>query len=65
LDRLFVRFLRDDCGAALSEYALVAALLVIGMLGTLTLIGTEASSQLGSAQSNLTNASTMTASSLP
>jgi Flp pilus assembly pilin Flp len=60
-----MRYLRDDSGAALSEYALIASILCLSLIAALGLISVEASTQLTSAQTNLTNASSITGNQLP
>jgi len=62
---LVVRCLRDDGGAALSEYALIASILALTLMAALSLIAVEASNQLTTAQTSLTNASSLTGNSLP
>ena len=56
---------RNVRGVALVEYAIIAATLAVAMITTLAAIGVQASTQLGTTQSNLTNASAMNGSSLP
>ena len=52
----FTRLLMDEQGAALSEYALVTALLALGMIGALNLLGTTVGQGLQNVASSLTAA---------
>lgn len=46
--------MEDERGGALSEYALITAVLAMAMLGTLHLISTEAGTNLNRTANNLT-----------
>ena len=47
------RFLRDPQGATMVEYALLVALIALIVIGSVTLLGTNASSKLDSAAQSL------------
>ena len=47
------RFLRDESGASLVEYALLIALIAVVCLAAVTLIGTNVSNKLNSAANSL------------
>jgi Flp pilus assembly pilin Flp len=55
----------DTSGVAIVEYAIIAATLALAMMTTIAAIGVQASTQLGTTQSNLTSASALNSSSLP
>lgn len=48
---LIRRFTKDDSGAAMIEYALLAALIALAAVGAITLIGTE----VGNTFNNISN----------
>jgi len=48
---LVKRFLKDEQGLELSEYAVMAALIIVALVTIITLLGTT----IGTAFSNLTN----------
>jgi Flp pilus assembly pilin Flp len=50
---MLLGFLRDDSGATMAEYALVATLIAIVCITTVTLIGTHASSFFHDAASSV------------
>jgi Flp pilus assembly pilin Flp len=52
-----IRFLGNERGNALSEYALVAAILAMAMLGTLGLINTRTGNNIARTGTALTNQS--------
>jgi pilus assembly protein Flp/PilA len=47
------RFVRDESGASLVEYALLIALIAVVCVGAVTLIGTNVSTKLNSAATSL------------
>lgn len=47
------RFLRDEDGATLIEYALLVALIAIVCVGAITLVGNNVNSKLNSAATSL------------
>lgn len=53
---LLKQLARDDRGASLAEYALVAGVFGILMLGVMQVITTQSGVQLTTTQNNLTNA---------
>ena len=48
-----LRFLRDEDGATLVEYALLIALIAVVCVGAVTLIGTHVNAKLNSAATSL------------
>ncbi len=50
---LFLRLLRDERGAAIDEYALVAAFFAVASIATLEAISSNATNQLTTTQNNL------------
>ncbi len=38
---MLLRFLKDESGATAIEYALIASLIALGIIASLTLVGTE------------------------
>jgi pilus assembly protein Flp/PilA len=53
MNNLLARFVRDDSGATAIEYGLIAALIAVVIIGTLTAIGTSLSTKLGSVATSL------------
>ena len=53
MNDLYARFLRSTAGATAIEYGLIAALIAVVIIGTLTAIGTNLSTQLNSVASSL------------
>ncbi len=53
MNNLYARFLRNAAGATAIEYGLIAALIAVVIIGTLTAIGTNLSSQLNSVATSL------------
>jgi pilus assembly protein Flp/PilA len=53
MSNLFHRFLEDRSGATAIEYGLIAALIAVVIIGTLTAIGTNLSTTLNSVSTNL------------
>jgi pilus assembly protein Flp/PilA len=47
------RFLRDESGATAIEYGLIAALIAVVIIGTLTAIGTSLSTKFNSVATSL------------
>ena len=50
---LLSRFVRDDSGATAIEYGLIAALIAVVIIGTLTAIGTNLSTKFTSVATSL------------
>jgi pilus assembly protein Flp/PilA len=50
---LFTRFVRDESGATAIEYGLIAALIAVVIIGTLTAIGTNLSTKFNSVATSL------------
>jgi pilus assembly protein Flp/PilA len=50
---LLSRFVRDDSGATAIEYGLIAALIAVVIIGTLTAIGTSLSTKFTSVATSL------------
>jgi pilus assembly protein Flp/PilA len=53
MNNLFTRFVRDDSGATAIEYGLIAALIAVVIIGTLTAIGTSLSTKFTSVATSL------------
>ena len=53
MNNLFTRFVRDDSGATAIEYGLIAALIAVVIIGTLTAIGTSLSTKFNSVATSL------------
>jgi pilus assembly protein Flp/PilA len=53
MKNLLSRFVRDDSGATAIEYGLIAALIAVVIIGTLTTIGTNLSTKLNSVATSL------------
>jgi pilus assembly protein Flp/PilA len=53
MNNLFTRFVRDESGATAIEYGLIAALIAVVIIGTLTSIGTSLSTKLNSVATSL------------
>jgi pilus assembly protein Flp/PilA len=53
MNNLFARFVRDDSGATAIEYGLIAALIAVVIIGTLTAIGTNLSTKFNSVATSL------------
>ena len=53
MTNLFTRFVRDESGATAIEYGLIAALIAVVIIGTLTAIGTSLSTKLNSVATGL------------
>ena len=49
----FIAMLRDETGASLTEYAIIATALAIPMFAIAALIATTAGNQLGSTSTNM------------
>jgi pilus assembly protein Flp/PilA len=56
LHKLFAKYLRNERGAATAEYALLLALVVIILIGTLSTLGGELNLRLNEIITNLQNA---------
>jgi pilus assembly protein Flp/PilA len=50
---LFTRFVRDESGATAIEYGLIAALIAVVIIGTLTANGTNLSTKFNSVATSL------------
>ena len=50
---LFTRFVRDESGATAIEYGLIAALIAVVIIGTLTAIGTNLSTKFTAVSTGL------------
>ena len=53
MNNLFARFVRDDSGATAIEYGLIAALIAVVIIGTLTAFGTNLSTKFNSVATSL------------
>ena len=53
MNNLFTRFVRDESGATAIEYGLIAALIAVVIIGTLTAIGTSLSTKFNSVATTL------------
>ncbi|MDE2133469.1 MAG: Flp family type IVb pilin [Alphaproteobacteria bacterium] len=53
MNKLYARFLRDESGATAIEYGLIAALIAVVIIGTLTAIGTNLSTKFNSVATSL------------
>jgi Flp pilus assembly pilin Flp len=53
IKRLLVRFVREDKGQDLIEYALLAGLIVVVSMGTVTALGTQIDTRLGNVSTGL------------
>ncbi len=53
MNNLLTRFVRDDSGATAIEYGLIAALIAVVIIGTLTAIGTNLSTKFTSVATSL------------
>ena len=53
MNNLLARFVRDDSGATAIEYGLIAALIAVVIIGTLTAIGTSLSTKFNSVATSL------------
>ena len=53
LSHAVARFLREDDGATLIEYALLVALIAVVCVGAITLVGNNVNSKLNSAATSL------------
>ena len=54
------RFLADSRGGSAFDYSLVAAVFAMALMATMSVVGGEASNQLTSTQSRLSNAASYT-----
>lgn len=50
---IFTRFLKDESGATAIEYGLLAALISVVIIGTVTIIGTKLSANFSNISTNL------------
>lgn len=50
----FVRFLQDDSGATAIEYALIASLIALVIIGAVTTLGTNMRTKFNAIANNLT-----------
>ncbi len=53
MNKLYARFLRDESGATAIEYGLIAALIAVVIIGTLTAVGTNLSTKFNSVATSL------------
>ncbi len=53
MNKLYARFLRDESGATAIEYGLIAALIAVVIIGTLTAVGTNLSTTFNSVATSL------------
>ena len=53
MSNLLIRFVRDESGATAIEYGLIAALIAVVIIGTLTAIGTNLSTKFNSVATSL------------
>lgn len=53
MKKIINKFLRDDSGATAIEYGLIAALIAVVIIGTLTTIGTNLTAKLQSVADGL------------
>ncbi|GJD73989.1 Flp family type IVb pilin [Methylobacterium goesingense] len=53
---IFKRFAADESGATAIEYGLIAALIAVVIIGTLSTIGTNLNTKLGAVATNLATA---------
>jgi pilus assembly protein Flp/PilA len=53
MNNSLARFLRDESGATAIEYGLIAALIAVVIIGTLTAIGTNLSTKFDSVATSL------------
>ena len=60
MTNLISRFAKDESGATAIEYALIAAIVGIGLIAVLNLLGTNISNAFGRINTGLTNAGTTT-----
>jgi pilus assembly protein Flp/PilA len=44
---MFKRFVKDESGATAIEYGLIAALIAVAIIGTLSVLGTQISAKFG------------------
>jgi Flp pilus assembly pilin Flp len=50
---MILRFLADETGQSLMEYALIVALVAMAVIGAVQLLGTKSNSSIGNAGSSL------------
>ena len=53
MNKLFARFAKDESGATAIEYGLIAALIAVVIIGTLTTIGSDLNTKLISVSNGL------------
>jgi len=53
MSKLFARFAKDESGATAIEYGLIAALIAVVIITTLTAIGTSLNAKLTTVKTNL------------
>jgi len=49
----FMQFMRDESGATAIEYGLIAALIAVAIIGTVTLVGDELNTTFTTVQTSL------------
>lgn len=57
MKNLFVRFMKDDSGATAIEYGLIAALIAVGIISVLKLLGGSLNTTFTKVTTELNNAS--------
>jgi len=53
MNKLISRFVRDESGATAIEYGLIAALIAVVIIGTLTAVGTNLSAKFAAVSTGL------------
>jgi pilus assembly protein Flp/PilA len=56
MGRFVVRFLRDEVGTTSIEYGLIALLVAVGIIGAVTLLGSQVSATFNSVEAEFKNA---------
>jgi pilus assembly protein Flp/PilA len=56
MGRFVVRFLRDEVGTTSIEYGLIALLVAVGIIGAVTLLGSQISGTFNSVEGEFKNA---------
>ena len=54
MNKIFVRFLKDESGATAIEYGMIAALITVAIIAAVKTVGTKLSAQFNTIQGNLT-----------
>ena len=58
MTNLFARFIKNESGATAIEYGLIAALIAVVIIGTLSTIGTNLNTKLNAVATNLGSTTT-------